>query len=446
MTAALNILIVDDELNIRRTLALALEAEGYSVKAVSNVQDAELENKSFKFDMCFLDMRLGTDNGIDLLPKLLEASPWLKIVVITAHASIDNAVEAMRRGAFDYIQKPFTTSQIYAVAQKVLTIVSLEQKVRELEKELAKNTPEMEIRSNSILMQKLISVAKNSAPTDATVLITGENGTGKSVLAKAIHAWSLRHKKPFAVVSCPSLSAELLESELFGHNKGAFTGAIRNNPGRIESCEGGTLFLDEIGDMPMPLQSKLLRFLQDREYEHVGDNTTRRADVRVVAATNVKLKEAVKAGQFREDLFYRLNVIELAMPALRDRVEDIELLAEKCLVELRHDKSINGFSDDALDLLRGYNWPGNIRELRNIVERAVILCRGETIEAFDLNIEDTRTGTVKSKKKPQFETLEKLEEQQIRKVLASARSMDQAAQLLGIDTVTLWRKRKRYGL
>ncbi|MBC7659781.1 MAG: sigma-54-dependent Fis family transcriptional regulator [Chitinophagaceae bacterium] len=446
MVASLNILIIDDELNIRRTLALALEAEGYTVKAVSNVQDAERENNVFKFDMCFLDMRLGTDNGIDLLPKLLEKSPWLKVVVITAYASINNAVEAMRRGAFDYIQKPFTSAQIYAVAQKVVTILSLERKVQDLEAELAKNNPEMEVQSCSLIMQKLISVARSVAPTDATVLITGENGTGKSVLAKAIHMWSLRKKKPFAVVSCPSLSGELLESELFGHNKGAFTGAIRNNPGRIEACEGGTLFLDEIGDLPMPLQAKLLRFLQDREYEHVGDNTTRRADVRVVAATNVKLKDAVKEGRFREDLFYRLNVIELGMPSLRERSEDIELLAEKCLIELRRDKRISGFSEGAMNLLRTYKWPGNIRELRNIIERAVILCRTEIVETSDLNIEDTTAALSKTKETVKFETLEKIEEQQIRKVLAASRSMDQAAQYLGIDTVTLWRKRKRYGL
>ncbi len=446
MSIRLKILIVDDEINIRKTLAIALEAEKHSVTAVSNIKDALSENSASKFDMCFLDMRLGISSGLDLLPKLLEASPWLKVVIITAHGTIDNAVEAMRLGAFDYVEKPFSASEIFGATRKVETVLILEEKIRELELEIANGKPEMEIRSHSLIMRKVMDIARSAAPTDATVLISGENGTGKTMIAKAIHNWSPRGKKPFVVVSCPSLSAELLESELFGHSKGAFTGAFKSNPGRIEACEGGTLFLDEIGDMPLSLQSKLLRFLQERQYERVGDNTTRKADVRVVAATHVKLKEAVKAGRFREDLYYRLNVIEIVMPALRNRIEDIEPLADRFLASLRHDKKINGFSKTAMDKMKSYDWPGNIRELRNIIERAIIICHGDMIEGKDLSMDEPKSDFANTFDQNQMGTLEQIEEQHIRRVLASTRSMDQAAQVLGIDSTTLWRKRKRYAL
>jgi NtrC-family two-component system response regulator AlgB len=446
MSVPLKILIVDDEINIRKTLALGLETEGHQVTAVPSSKDALQENLSNKFDMCFLDMRLGLESGLDLLPLLLEASPWLKIVVITAHGSIDNAVKAMRVGAFDYIEKPFTTSEIFATTRKVQTIVSLEDRIRELEGQLAKGSPDLSIHSKSPGMQKTIDLARSVAKTEATVLITGENGTGKSLLAKSIHSWSMRSKKAFAVVSCPSLSAELLESELFGHAKGAFTGAVRANPGRIASCEGGTLFLDEIGDMPLALQAKLLRFLQEREYEQVGDSTTRRADVRIIAATNVKLKEAVTSGRFREDLFYRLNVIQIPMLSLKDRREDIKELAETSLMAVKRDRKLLGFTEEALAKLSSYDWPGNIRELKNVVERAAILCRHETIEAKDLSIDEVAVLSQGKTANEKFPTLENLEETHIRKVLAVTRSMDQAAQTLGIDTVTLWRKRKKYGL
>lgn len=446
MSVPLKILIVDDEINIRKTLALGLETEGHQVTAVPNSKDAIQENASNKFDMCFLDMRLGLESGLDLLPLLLESSPWLKIVVITAHGSIDNAVQAMRIGAFDYIQKPFTSSEIFASTRKVETIVALEHRIQDLEGQLARGSAEFSIHSKSALMQKTIDLARSVAKTEATVLISGENGTGKSLLAKSIHAWSMRSKKPFAVVSCPSLSAELLESELFGHAKGAFTGAIRANPGRIAACEGGTLFLDEIGDMPLALQSKLLRFLQEREYEQVGDNTTRRADVRIVTATNVKLKQAVAEGRFREDLFYRLNVIQIAMPSLRERREDIQELAETALLAVKRDRKLLGFTNGAIERLASYDWPGNIRELKNIVERAAILSRHDMIDAKDLSIDEASSSRKSKVTNEKLSTLEDLEEAHIRKVLAVTRSMDQAAQTLGIDTVTLWRKRKKYRL
>ncbi|MRR14467.1 sigma-54-dependent Fis family transcriptional regulator, partial [archaeon] len=268
---SLNILIVDDELNIRKTLALCLETEGYRVSAVSNFQDAISETTRRFFDMAFVDLRLGTDNGLDLIPVLLSGSPWLKIVVITAYASIDTAVEAMKRGASDYIPKPFTPAQVKLSVQKVAEVRALEQRIDALQADLRRMNIEVDLSSSNPIMQRTIELARQIAKAESIVLITGENGTGKSVLARAIHTWSNRADRPFAEISCPSLSAELLESELFGHVKGAFTGALRYNPGRVAMCEGGTLFLDEIGDLPLSMQSTILRFIQEREYARLGD-------------------------------------------------------------------------------------------------------------------------------------------------------------------------------
>src|SRR5512139_2907829 len=330
-SSPLNILVVDDEGNIRKTLSICLEAEGHRVTAVSNFQDAVAEVSRRTFHMAFVDLRLGTASGLDLIPLLLSGSPWMKIVVITAYASIDTAVEAMRRGATDYIPKPFTPAQVKLAVHKVFEVQALEQKLVSLQEDLGRLNPEADFSTASPVMQRVINLARQVASTDATLLLRGESGTGKTVLARAIHHWSPRSNKPICIVSCPSFSPELLESELFGHVRGAFTGAVRDNPGRIATCEGGTLLLDEIGDLPANLQPKLLRFLQDKEYERVGDYATRKADVRIMAATNRDLDKAVKEGQFREDLFYRLNVIQIAVPPLRERPEDITILAGRLL-------------------------------------------------------------------------------------------------------------------
>jgi two-component system, NtrC family, response regulator AlgB len=443
----MDVLIVDDEINIRKTLAFCLESDGHTVVAVSNPDDAKAEAARRTFDMAFVDLRLGDQHGFQLIPELLATSPWIKIVVITGFASIDTAVQSMKSGSADFLPKPFTPIQVRQITRKVAQVRKLEQKVAALQESLGGANPEVDLgSSNSPSMQRAIHLAQQVAVTDASLLIRGESGTGKGVLARAIHSWSARGGKPFGTVSCPSLSAELLESELFGHAKGSFTTAVRDNPGRIAMCEGGTLFLDEIGDMPMTIQPKMLRFLQDREYERVGEQVTRKADIRVIAATNVDLDRAVKAGKFREDLLYRLNVIVIEIPPLRSRVEDIVPLAEAMLVFFTRARTrkILGFSSEAKEVLRRYNWPGNVRELRNVIERCAIL------ETRDWVGPDLLPGTTAASTPDPIPgamiSLDKLEELHIRRILANTKNLDDAAEILGIDAATLWRRRKKYGI
>jgi len=442
---SLNILVVDDEINVRKTLAISLETDGYTVTAVSNARDAVAEVTKQSFDLALVDLRLGADLGMDLIPQLLKQSPWIRIVIITAHGSIDSAVETMKRGAVDYLTKPFTPAQVKLVVDRVARLRALEQQVAGLEEIVGQSRTDLSLKSSDPTMQRTLNLARQVAPAETTVLIRGESGTGKGVLARTIHGWSNRAKKPMATISCPTLSPQLLESELFGHARGSFTGAIRDNPGRIASSEGGTLFLDEIGDLPLQLQPKLLRFLQDREYERVGESLTRKADVRVIAATHVDLESAVAAGKFREDLLYRIKVIQLDLPPLRDRTDDVAAFAERFLAELRGGKLVTGFTPDAMSALRAYRWPGNIRELRNVIERALFLCQGDQI-----GVEHLPSEVAGGKPAPlsvgDSISLDQLEEMHIRRVLAKAKSLDEAAKTLDIDVATLWRKRQKYGL
>jgi two-component system, NtrC family, response regulator AlgB len=442
----LNILVVDDEANIRKTLTVFLESRGHQVKSVGSFRGALDEAVMARYDLALVDLRLGTDSGLDLVQPLAGSCPWMKIVVITAYASIETAVEAMKRGAADYITKPFTPARLQLVTEHIAAICENEKRKESLRDSPEEPHPDSALFSKDSAMQRTIELSMQVAASEAVVLIQGHSGTGKSVLARAIHRMSKRAKKPFGVVSCPTLSQDLLESELFGHVKGSFTGAIRDNPGRVAACDGGTLFLDEIGDLPLAIQPKLLRFIQEREYERVGDHITRKADVRIIAATNADLRLAVEEGRFREDLYYRLNVFQIDIPTLAERPNDIELLAERMLAEFNaiNRKALSGFTDEVLRIFREYQWPGNIRELRNVIERAVILGNNGMI-GLDLLPE-----TMTSKKTPlrigDPVSLDTIEEQHIRRVLAETSSLQDAASILGIDQATLWRKRKQLGI
>ncbi|MBI3249492.1 MAG: sigma-54-dependent Fis family transcriptional regulator [Deltaproteobacteria bacterium] len=441
----LSVLIVDDEKNIRTTLALCLEGMGCTVVAVASAQAALAALNRQAFDLAFLDLRLGETSGLDLLPQLLAESSNLTIVVITAYAQVETAVEAIKRGAADYLPKPFTPAQIRHSVEQLMARRDLTYRVRALEEQLQEVMPDADLETDSPRMRLVLDVAKRAAQSEATVLLRGESGTGKGILARMIHASSARATGPFVVVNCPTLSEELLASELFGHAKGAFTGAVRDQAGRVEAAQGGTLFLDEIGEISPGLQAKFLRFLQDREFERVGENKTRRAEVRVVAATNRDLETDVKTGRFREDLWYRLNVIELRLPPLRERGEDVLRLARRFLLFFARSsrRAPLEFSRAAEAALVAYAWPGNVRELRNAIERAVILWPAQVIEpqAFPESLTSHAYAT------PQVGgdcSLEAVEREHILRVLARMPTQEEAARVLGIDPSTLWRKRQKY--
>ena len=445
----MRVLIVDDEPNIRRTLRVALEAMGHAVEEASTGREALREAELASFDLALVDLRLGDESGLDLLAPLLAQLPRLAVVVITAHASIDTALDAMRRGAFDYLPKPFTPAQVRAVLERVANVRGLRDRVADLEDRVRAEVPEADLQGRDPEVHRVLEMAKRVAPFDAAVLLRGENGTGKGVLARALHAWSKRADGPFVTVNCPSLNPELLESDLFGHARGAFTGAIRDAAGKVAAAGGGTLFLDEIGDLPPPLQPKLLRFLQERKYERVGETNTRSADVRLVAATNRDLEALVASGGFREDLLYRLNVVEMTLPPLRKRA-DVAELADHLLAFFARQvgRRLTGFTPEARSALARHAWPGNLRELRNAIERAAILAEGPEIGLADLpeRIIPHAPDPGRAIALGTLVSLEALESEHIRRILASTPSREEAARILGIDPSTLYRKRKQYGL
>ncbi len=438
----LSVLVVDDEPNIRTMLRLCLEPQHEVVEA-ADVGEALRQLGRADFDLAIVDLRLGDGNGLDVL----RAAAGTQVVIMTAFGTIETAVQAMRDGAAEYLQKPFTAPQVTHLVERLTRQRSLTRERADLRAQVAAGD-RLEVTATSDVVKLLLRYARKAAAADVTILIRGESGTGKGLLARYIHERSARQNGPFLTVDLSAITASLLESELFGHVRGAFTGATAGKAGRVESAQSGTLFLDEIGELPLPLQSKLLRLVQDREYERVGESVTRAADVRIIAATNRDLKQMVEEGTFREDLYYRLKVLELEVPALRVRREDILPLAEGFLAQAAHRSRlpVRALSAAARRILATYDWPGNVRELRNSIERAVILAEGEVADADLFAAEAEAPNSHLALEDPNGESLAAAERRHIARIIAKHPTMEEAARALGVDVVTLWRRRKKYGL
>jgi len=434
-----SVLLVDDEPNILKTVRICLEASEFDVTCFGNPVDALEAVRGRAFDLAFFDLKMAPIDGMQLLRETRQISPETTVILMTAHGSIDSAVEAIKLGAYDYLQKPFEFNELQHFAEKVFEHHRLRRELRALKEELERRGGSGEIVTRSERMKSVLDLASQVAGSNITVLIEGESGTGKELLAHLLHQQSPRASNPFITVNCAALAETLLESELFGHVKGAFTGAVRDREGRFEAANGGTVLLDEIGEITPLLQVKLLRFLQSKELERVGETATRKVDVRVIAATNRNLEEAVKNGMFREDLYYRLNAVKLKLPPLRERTEDIPLLAQHFL---SRSGSVSELRPGVVNALTAYPWKGNVRELENVIERGVILAKGGTVELHHLPEEFQMLAAPANHPL----SLEEVERQHIVKVMRVARDLDEAASILGIDPATLWRKRKKYGL
>jgi NtrC-family two-component system response regulator AlgB len=453
----MDFLVIDDDKTFRDATCLLIDGEGHYAEGACSGELGLTELQEGNFNAVLLDLNLGPEKGLDVLEQIRKLQPNLPVVIFTAQGSVKIAVEAMRRGAVDFLEKPFTREQFHLVLARVQRVHQDKQKIERLEREVSDSnaqSPEILLDSSTPLMKEVMDTLLRAAKTPASILLLGESGTGKSVLARAVHQQSHLADKPFVTVSCPSLSKELLESELFGHVKGAFTGALRDHWGKVKAAAGGTLFLDEIGDLPMEIQPKLLRLLQEREYERVGENVTRKAEVRVIAATSRDLKKRVAEGAFREDLYFRLNVITAEMPPLRQRPEDLIRFAGHYFKHFAAlcGRRLDGFSEAASAAIRAYSWPGNLRELRNAIERAVIMAKGNKISLEDLPAElrGQTAPAAKGNGAPlevgSLVSMEKLEEAHLRKVLERTSNLAEAAEVLGIDQATLYRKRKKIGL
>jgi NtrC-family two-component system response regulator AlgB len=440
-----HVLVVDDEKNIRSHLATYLSGLGHRVSVAEDGVKALRLADAEPFDLVLTDVRMAGMDGMALLRELRRLRPDAIVVLMTAYATVPGAVEAMRAGAFHYLVKPFALDEVGLLVERALEFAGLRRTNRELRHALG-DAPLLE--SGSAAMRRALDTARVAAESDVTVLLLGESGTGKNVLAKAIHGWSARRAQPFVTVACTTLAEHLLESELFGHVKGAFTGAWKDKPGRLEAAAGGTIFLDEIGELAPDLQAKLLRFLEERRFERVGDTDTREVDARIVAATNRDLEAEVRAGRFRSDLYYRLAVVSVRVPPLRERREDLPALLDHLLASLaaRHHRARPQLTPDAAAAIAAYPWPGNVRELANALERALVLARGDAIGAESLP--DAVHAPPRDATAPADTSLslEDVERRHIQQVVASSATLEDAAARLGIDPTTLWRKRKRWGL
>jgi two-component system NtrC family response regulator len=453
---ATNVLIIDDERNYLLILEALLADAGYAVTALDDPEMGLAYLEESEVDVVITDMKMPKMTGKEVLEHVKKAYPHVPVIIMTAFGSIEGAVEAMRVGAFDYVTKPFANDELMLTVAKAAKFATTQRENIFLRKSLEERYAVHQVIGRSKAMGQVLELVDRAAPSRSTVLIMGESGTGKELIAKAIHYASPRKDKPFVSVNCMALNPGVLESELFGHEKGSFTGAVAKRRGRFEMANRGTLLLDEIGELSAELQVKLLRVLQERTFERVGGTESVEVDIRIVAATNKDLQAAVAAGTFREDLFYRLNVVRIDMPALRERREDIPLLAWHFLRKYTEEngKNVHGFTPEAMDALTGYEWPGNVRQLQNVVERCVVLASGELIGVEDLPAE-VRDEETQYKSAVDLlpvrinlgETLEKIEAALVRRALARTDFVQvKAAEMLGVSKSLLQYKLKKYNI
>ncbi|MGC9016684.1 MAG: sigma-54-dependent transcriptional regulator [Caldimicrobium sp.] len=444
------ILVVDDEKLTLKNLSYVLSKEGYEVKTAESGTLALKYLQEEEFDVVITDLKMEKVTGLDVLEKCKEWWPDTEVVIITAYATVDSAIEAMKKGAYYYIMKPFKLEELRKVVKEAVEKVYLKKENKKLKEELEKNKEEVKIITKNPEMKRLLDIAEKIAPTDCPVLILGETGTGKELLARYIHSKSHRRNKTFLAINCGAFTEELLANELFGHEKGAYTGAVTTKKGLLEIADGGTLFLDEITEMSPTMQVKFLRVLQEKEFLRIGGTEPIKVDVRFIAATNKDIRKEIEGGYFREDLYFRLNVVTLKLPPLSERKEDIPLLAYHFLRKYAKEmhKKVTEIEEYAMKLLMEYDYPGNIRELENIVARAVALTTSEKIEVHHLPEEFRKFKIFTFRKREQkLLTLEEQEKEYIKFVLKETGwNKSLAAQILGIDRATLWRKLKKYGL
>ncbi|MBW1708636.1 MAG: sigma-54-dependent Fis family transcriptional regulator [Deltaproteobacteria bacterium] len=444
MKKNIRVMVVDDELIVRESLSGWLKMDGYAVETAASAEDALDLLKKQRFNVMFLDNKMPGMDGLELLDRLKEEEPDMAVIMITAYGSIDGAIKAMKNGAYDYLLKPFDPNEIGLLIQKVIDYQGLAEENIILKDQIREKNRLESLIGQSKAMQNVFNLILDVAEAESNILITGETGTGKELVAKAIHTQSPRAYGPFIAVNCGAFTEHLLESELFGHEKGAFTDAVFAKKGRFELAQGGTLFLDEVGVISMKMQIDLLRVLEEKSFYRVGGTQPIEADFRILSATNRELGQAIQESIFRQDLYYRLNVITIHVPPLRERKEDIPLLANHFLRRFAKDlnKPFDNISRDALDEMMLYDWPGNVRELENAIERAVVVGRGRTIQAENLPFYKEKPSYT-----PKDGTLKEVEKGHIIEVLEETRwNISKAASTLGIDRVTLYNRIKKYGL
>jgi len=443
------VLIIDDDIAMGEMCKELLKSKGYISDVSASGKDA-VEKLAIDgaYSIVLTDLVMPEMDGIEVLKKIKQQNPHIAVVVMTSYGTITNAVEAMKLGAADYVTKPFKRDELIVVIEKILQLQRLEGEVDRLRSELGEKYTFKNIIGESPKIKKIFEIISDVSNTEANILIQGETGTGKELVARAIHYDSVRRNYPFVKVDCAALTETLLESELFGHEKGAFTGAIKDRVGRFRTADGGTIFLDEIGNIPITVQAKLLRVLQDCEFEAVGSDKPVKVDVRIIAATNADLEENVEKGIFRRDLFYRLNVIRIFLPPLRERIDDISILASHFLsiYSKKNRKKVDRISSEALNNLTSYLWPGNVRELENVIERAVILCKGNVIEPVDIPLYQGKTvSPMELSGKPLQELIDQVERQIIINTLKLTDSdKEKAAKILQISRAGLYNKLSKH--